>query len=101
MLSRLPEEGLLEAENWFFMRLEKGDSSGEVSFVDSCFPLLVLISCVCFCSGAFFNIFFTGFFSFFRFLGLNLMSGLGFKLCCLGRHLPVLPRRLSGPELLF
>ena len=46
MLSRLPEEGLLEAENWFFMRLEKGDSSGEVSFVDSCFSLPVLISCL-------------------------------------------------------
>ena len=46
MLSRLPEEGLLEAENWFFMCLEKGDSSAEVSFVDSCFSLPVLISCV-------------------------------------------------------
>ena len=46
MLSRLPKEGLLEAENWFFMRLEKGDSSGEVSFFDSCFSLPVLISCV-------------------------------------------------------
>ena len=46
MLSRLPKEGLLEAENWFFMRLEKGDSLGEVSFFDSCFSLPVLISCV-------------------------------------------------------
>jgi len=63
---------------------------------------LLFVTCIDFLfvsfSGAFFNIFFTGFFSFFRFLGLNLLSGLGFKLCCLGRHLPVLPRRLSRSQ---
>ena len=48
MFSRLPEVELLEVENWFFTRFEKGDSSAGAfsEFVDSSFPLRVFPSFV-------------------------------------------------------
>ena len=48
MFSRLPEEELLEVENWFFTRFAKGDSSEDTfsAFVDSWFSVRVLASFV-------------------------------------------------------